>query len=98
MKKSNVVVLSLSRTTAAKMAPRYLGSLELAGFYEAAAGYVRPSKVLGIVLNTTGLNDDQARLALLEAQQETGLPANDPLRFGTDNLVDAILAFKETRQ
>jgi uncharacterized NAD-dependent epimerase/dehydratase family protein len=68
----------------------------LVEFYETAAAYIRPSKVLGVVLNTSGMTDSQARDAISEASLETGLPATDPVRYGTDNLVEAILAFKET--
>jgi uncharacterized NAD-dependent epimerase/dehydratase family protein len=47
-----------------------------------------------VALNTASLDDEAARQAVEEAERETGLPANDPVRFGAENLVDAVLALK----
>ena len=44
-----------------------------------------------IALNTRDLDDDEARAAVEEAEAETGLPADDPVRFGAARLVDALL-------
>ena len=52
----------------------------------------RPSPVAAIALNTRGMDEDDARRAVAEAEQETGLPADDPVRFGAGKLVDAVLA------
>lgn len=62
---------------------------------ELMAGLVEPSKVVGVALNTVGLTDEEARAAVARAEKETGLPANDPVRFGAQNLVDAILKYEE---
>jgi uncharacterized NAD-dependent epimerase/dehydratase family protein len=44
-------------------------------------------------LNTARLADDEdARRAIEEVAAETGLPADDPVRFGPATLLDAILA------
>ncbi len=43
-----------------------------------------------IALNTRGLDDDAARAAIAEASEQTGLPATDPVRFGADELLDAL--------
>lgn len=59
--------------------------------YERAAAPVRPAKVIGIALNTFDLDDAGARAAVQRATQETGLPATDPVRFGSAPLVEAIL-------
>jgi uncharacterized NAD-dependent epimerase/dehydratase family protein len=64
---------------------------ELVARCEAAAGWLRPAKVEAIALNTRGLSDDQARAAIEAAASETGLPAGDPVRFGGDLLLDAVL-------
>ncbi len=63
----------------------------LIALYEDAIKGIRRIPVLGIALNTFDLEEDRARNAILRARQETGLPAADPVRFGADRLVDAIL-------
>jgi uncharacterized NAD-dependent epimerase/dehydratase family protein len=50
----------------------------------------RPAKVYGVALNTRLLDDEQARAAIAAAETETGLPADDPVRFGASKLVDAL--------
>jgi uncharacterized NAD-dependent epimerase/dehydratase family protein len=64
---------------------------ELAETYERAAGALRPAPVAAIALNTRGMSDDAAQAAIAEARAETGLPAGDPVRFGADELLDAVL-------
>ena len=59
--------------------------------YERAAAPVRPAKVIGIALNTFDLDESGAREAVARASEETGLPATDPVRFGADALVEAVL-------
>ncbi|MGH7674189.1 MAG: DUF1611 domain-containing protein [Gemmatimonadales bacterium] len=65
---------------------------ELVEIYERAAGWIRPSKVIGICLNTFDLDDRAARAAVERASVETGLPAADPVRFDPAPVVDAIVA------
>ncbi len=64
---------------------------ELVEIYERAAAPVRPTKVIGICLNTYDMTDAQARAAVERAAAETGLPATDPVRFDATPLVDAII-------
>jgi uncharacterized NAD-dependent epimerase/dehydratase family protein len=64
---------------------------EVIEIYERASAPVRPAKVIGISLNTFDLDEQAARAALERATQETGLPATDPVRFGTEPLADAVL-------
>jgi uncharacterized NAD-dependent epimerase/dehydratase family protein len=48
--------------------------------------------VAAIALNTSDLaTDDEARAAVGAAQTETGLVADDVVRFGADRVLDAIL-------
>jgi uncharacterized NAD-dependent epimerase/dehydratase family protein len=47
--------------------------------------------VAAIALNTRHLDDQAARAAIAEAARETGLPADDPVRFGAEGLADAVL-------
>lgn len=58
--------------------------------YENAIGPLRPAKVIGISLNSYDLSDAAARAAVERAQDETGLPATDTVRFGAEVLVEAI--------
>jgi uncharacterized NAD-dependent epimerase/dehydratase family protein len=64
---------------------------ELIGSYEAAAGWVRPARVAAVALNTRALDDDAARTEIARVAEETGLPADDPVRFGSDALLEAVL-------
>ena len=52
-------------------------------------------RVAGISLNTRTLSDDEAKLALSEAEAELGVPAIDPIRFGTDRLVTVIMDWEQ---
>ena len=65
---------------------------ELVELHERLALPVRPSRVAAVALNTRRLSDDEARAAIAAAEAETGLPADDPVRFGPARLVDAVLA------
>ena len=64
---------------------------ELVELHERASLPLRPARVAGIALNTHGLSDEDARAAAAAARAETGLPADDPVRFGGDLLLDAVL-------
>jgi uncharacterized NAD-dependent epimerase/dehydratase family protein len=64
---------------------------ELIRAYESLCAGVKPAKVVGIALNTFGLDDAQARAAIEQARTETGLPADDLVRFGAEAFYSAIL-------
>jgi uncharacterized NAD-dependent epimerase/dehydratase family protein len=64
---------------------------ELVARYEDAAAWVRPARVAAVALNTRGLDDGAAREAIERASAETGLPAADPVRFGAEILLEAVL-------
>ncbi len=66
---------------------------EIVRCYEAACRPVRPATVAAIALNTRPLaRDEDARAAISAAEAETGLVVDDPVRFGSDRLLDAVLA------
>ena len=67
---------------------------ELVELHERASLPARPAPVACIALNTRGLDENEARTAIAEAEAETGLPAEDPLRFGAEKLLDAVLALR----
>ncbi len=57
--------------------------------YQEAMGWIRPAEVIGVSLATFRLDDTAARQALADAERETGLPAEDPVRFPTGALLEA---------
>jgi uncharacterized NAD-dependent epimerase/dehydratase family protein len=64
---------------------------ELVDLHERISLLARPARVLGVALNTRGLGEADARRAVAEAEEATGLPADDPVRFGSAKLVDAVV-------
>jgi uncharacterized NAD-dependent epimerase/dehydratase family protein len=61
--------------------------------HEAVAGLVAPSRVVAVALNTSLIADDaEARAVAERIAAETGLPTDDPVRFGPDRLWTAIEA------
>ncbi len=65
---------------------------ELVELHERTALIARPAPVACIALNTRELDEQAARQAIEAAEGESGLPADDPVRFGAERLVDALLA------
>ena len=64
---------------------------ELVELHERLALPVRQAKVAAVALNTRLLDEQAARYAIAAAEEETGLPADDPVRFGPAKLADAVL-------
>ncbi|MEA2576482.1 MAG: hypothetical protein QOD78_70 [Chloroflexota bacterium] len=59
--------------------------------HERIAGLVAPSKVVAVALNTSLYpSDDEARGVIAAIAAKTGLPADDPVRFGADRLWPAV--------
>jgi uncharacterized NAD-dependent epimerase/dehydratase family protein len=65
---------------------------ELIDDYVRMARHVRPAPVVAVSLKTNRLDDEAARSAIAVAERETGLVADDPVRFGPVRLLDAILS------
>jgi uncharacterized NAD-dependent epimerase/dehydratase family protein len=65
---------------------------ELVELHERLTLPARPARVAAVALNTRALGEDEAQAAVAAAEEETGLPADDPVRFGAAKLVDAVLA------
>jgi uncharacterized NAD-dependent epimerase/dehydratase family protein len=63
---------------------------ELVELHERISLLARPAKVHCVALNTRHLDDGAARRAIAEAEESTGLPADDPVRYGPAKLVDAL--------
>jgi uncharacterized NAD-dependent epimerase/dehydratase family protein len=60
--------------------------------YQRVAGYVRPAPVVAVAAKTNRLSDSEARRAIDQLHSETGLPVDDPVRYGAGALLDAVLA------
>jgi uncharacterized NAD-dependent epimerase/dehydratase family protein len=59
--------------------------------HERIAGLVAPSKVVALALNTSLYeSDEEARAVIASLAAETGLPSDDPVRFGADRLWPAV--------
>jgi uncharacterized NAD-dependent epimerase/dehydratase family protein len=73
--------------------PHRIPSLaELVELHERMALPARRARVAAVALNTRRVGEEDARAAIAAAEAETGLPADDPVRFGAAKLVDAVLA------
>jgi uncharacterized NAD-dependent epimerase/dehydratase family protein len=65
---------------------------ELVELHERIALARRPAKVACVALNTSQLEDETgAREAIAAVEAETGLPADDPVRFGAGRVLDVLL-------
>jgi uncharacterized NAD-dependent epimerase/dehydratase family protein len=64
---------------------------ELIDAYEMICRPLRPVRVAAVALNTSRLSDDEAREAIEQTEEETGLVADDLIRFGPARVLDAVL-------
>jgi uncharacterized NAD-dependent epimerase/dehydratase family protein len=62
---------------------------DLVQLHERLALPARPARVAAIALNTRDLDDAEARAAIEAAEAETGLTADDPVRFGAGRILAA---------
>ena len=61
--------------------------------HERVAGLIAPSRVVALAVNTSRIADGaEARRTIETLAAETGLPADDPVRFGPDRLWTAVRA------
>jgi len=68
---------------------------EIAEYYLQVQRALKPAKVLGIALNTWGMEEDAARAACEEYARLMKLPVTDVCRFGSASLVDALEAHRK---
>jgi len=64
---------------------------ELVELHERCSLLARPAKVAAIALNTRALEEGVARAAIAAAAAETGLPVDDPVRFGSAGFISLLL-------
>ena len=64
---------------------------ELVELHERIALPARKAKVAAVALNTRLLGEDEARAAVAAAEAETGLVADDVVRFGPGRVLDALV-------
>jgi uncharacterized NAD-dependent epimerase/dehydratase family protein len=62
---------------------------------ETMASLAMPSKVIGVAMNSRLLTPDQAEAERERVRKELGVPVCDVIRHGSDDLVEAILAFRQ---
>jgi len=62
---------------------------DLVQLHERLSLPARPARVAAIALNTSDLGEADARAAIEAAEAETGLPADDPVRFGAGKILAA---------
>jgi D-glutamate N-acetyltransferase len=65
---------------------------DLVELHERISLPARKAKVACVAVNTADLDDDDARAAIAEVAEATRLPTDDPVRFGAQHLLDALLA------
>lgn len=61
------------------------------------ASMVKPSKITGIALNTYNLSVEKAQQLIDETMKETGLPTTDPVRFGSEVLINSLLTYFKSK-
>ena len=65
--------------------------------HEDVVRFMRPAPVIAVALNTFDLSEADARAAIDRIEQETGLPATDPVRYDAAPIVDAVERFHVAR-
>jgi uncharacterized NAD-dependent epimerase/dehydratase family protein len=63
--------------------------------HETVTRHFKQAKVVGIGINSVGLNNDESHEAAERIERETGLPAVDTFRFGGAKLADALVNYFE---
>jgi uncharacterized NAD-dependent epimerase/dehydratase family protein len=74
--------------------PRYpiRGLAELIDDQVRMARHVRPAPVVAVALKTNRMDEESSRAAISQTERETGVVADDPVRFGAGRILDAVLS------
>ncbi|MGA8532945.1 MAG: DUF1611 domain-containing protein [Candidatus Tumulicola sp.] len=67
-----------------------LGYRALIAIHETLLATVKPAGVIGVALNTRGLSERDARDEIARARRETGLPAEDLVRYGAQRFYEEV--------
>ncbi len=62
-------------------------------FHEEVINIFKPTKVVGIGINSIGLTDEQSNAEAKKLEDATGLPAIDAFRFGGKKIADALFRY-----
>ena len=71
--------------------PNLLSFIKLNEELANVLGTYANSKVVGVSLNTSRLNDNEAKNYISKVEKETGLPAADVIRFGGEKIFEKII-------
>lgn len=63
----------------------------IARLYTSVAALVKPAPVVGVSVNTSGMEEGEAREAVAEISRNTGLSAADPFRHSVAPLLEAVM-------
>ncbi len=85
-----VLVCDPSRSAIESYDTPTLSYRELIAVHEMLLGTIKPAPVAGVALNTRALSEKRARAEIARAREETGLPADDVVRFGAQRFYDEI--------
>jgi uncharacterized NAD-dependent epimerase/dehydratase family protein len=85
-----ILVCDPTRTHIEEYDARCMSYAQTIDVHERLLAYVKPAPTVAIALNTRSLSVDRAREEIERARRETGLPADDVVRFGADDLYAAI--------
>jgi uncharacterized NAD-dependent epimerase/dehydratase family protein len=64
---------------------------DLIELHERSSLRLRPARVAAIALHTGALEEDDAHAEIRRIEEQTGLLTDDPVRFGADRILDAVL-------
>jgi len=60
---------------------------------ENMVSFIKPTKIVGIALNSYNLSQDRVLNLIDSVEKSTGLPTTDPVRFGAEKLTNALIAY-----
>jgi uncharacterized NAD-dependent epimerase/dehydratase family protein len=80
-----VLVCDPTRDRIESYATPVLDYRRLIAIHEDLLATIKPAPVVGIALNTRGLDEDRARYEIARARNESQLPAEDVVRFGASS-------------
>lgn len=64
--------------------------------FEQLGSIFQPCPTLGVAFNSSGLTPRQAEQQMRELEQLLGIPVSDPIADGTERLVEAIIAYRQS--